>query len=150
MHRQITVGGLVALFVLILLTGYVWTQFSEVDRTRIVAPNGVELTATLVQSVGDRAMGLSNRDSLAYNEGMLFVFSDDEKHGIWMKDMRFSIDIIWLDEKGEVVSIETNASPESYPKVFRPTSPARYVLEVNAGWAQQNNIDVKTKLNLKL
>lgn len=116
----------------------------------ITAPNGAVLTAEVVSGIGDRMRGLSNREYLSYNEAMLFVFPDAGMHGIWMKEMRFPIDIIWLDEQQMVITIESNVSPDSYPTVFNPVTPAKYVVEVNAGWAMQNEVDIKTKLNFKL
>jgi len=57
-----------------------------------------------------------------------------------MKDMQFAIDILWIDENKKIVDITHNAVPESYPSIFQPNSPTKYVLEVNAGWAERNKI----------
>ena len=81
----------------------------------------------------ERAQGLSGRSGLADNEGMLFIFDYDARHGFWMKDMLFALDIIWLDADMNVVHAETDVSPDTYPRSFVPTVPARYVLEINAG-----------------
>jgi len=80
-----------------------------------------------------RNKGLSETSSLASNYGMLFVFPEDDLYGFWMKDMFFPIDIIWIDKNLVIVHIETNVLPETYPKVFFPSVPARYVLELSAG-----------------
>jgi uncharacterized membrane protein (UPF0127 family) len=69
--------------------------------------------------------------------GLLFVFDEPGLHGIWMKDMRFPIDILWLDDAFQVVDVRKNVAPDSYPTVFKPTKPARYVLEVTAGFADR-------------
>lgn len=82
-----------------------------------------------------RAQGLSGRDTLGAGSGMLFVFESADYWGIWMKDMRFAIDIVWLGEEGEVLTVVDRATPASYPRVFVPSSPARYVLELPAGAA---------------
>ena len=91
-----------------------------------------------------RQLGLSGRESLAKNAGLLFDFGKSGVHGIWMKDMNFPIDILWLDENFLVVDIKTNADPASYfqspPRVFEPSVPASYVLEVNAGTVAGYNI----------
>jgi len=79
---------------------------------------------------------------------MLFVFDTDGVWGIWMKDMKFSIDILWLAEDGTVLTIVPNASPDSYPTSFRPTSPARFVLELPAGFASSHDIDIGSKFVL--
>lgn len=76
--------------------------------------------------------GLSNTNSLADQTGLLFIFDEIDEHGIWMKDMNYPIDIIWIDESFTVVDFATNVSPDTYPQVFRPDEPARFVLEVPA------------------
>ncbi len=86
--------------------------------------------------------GLSGHAPLGQYEGMFFVFQDSNKHGFWMKDMLFSIDIIWIDENLKVVHIEKSVSPQTYPTVFFPTVPARFVLEISAGEAQRLSLDI--------
>lgn len=94
----------------------------------------------------ERARGLSGLSSLAENQVMLFVFPSDGRHGIWMKDMRFSIDILWLDAEGQVVHIEEHVSPATYPEVFTPRVQARYVVEMNAGLVEKFHIEVGQKM----
>lgn len=84
--------------------------------------------------------GLSGRKGLDENKGMIFMFDDDGRHGIWMKDMNFSIDIIWVNKHFEVVHIEKNISPETYPEVFSAPVPSRFVIEVEAGFTEAHNI----------
>jgi len=73
---------------------------------------------------------------------MLFVFPEDGKYAFWMKDMRFSIDILWLSADGRVVYMALNVSPDTYPQVFRPDVPARYVLELPAGYAKAHAVRI--------
>ena len=80
---------------------------------------------------------------------MLFIFPKDDKYGFWMKDMLVPIDIFWLDSKGHVVSIASGVATSTYPNVFYPAAPARYVLETAAGFAKDNNIATGTSLQLK-
>lgn len=94
-----------------------------------------------VSSPADVRQGLSGRESLALEEGMLFDFGREAEHCMWMKDMNFAIDIIWLDNEGVVVSALSNVPPESYPNVFcNEDEPARYVIEVNAGIVEMARI----------
>lgn len=97
---------------------------------------GIEIS----RSEAARQRGLSSRDSLPYNAGMLFIFDAPGTHSFWMKDMRFHIDIIWLDSKGTVVGTEERMSPRSYPKTFTPPFPIKYALEVNTGFVRTHNI----------
>ncbi len=88
-----------------------------------------------------RAQGLSGRASLTEGEAMLFVFEQEGSPGIWMKDMQFSIDILWADSEGTIITIKDNVSPDTYPQSFYPNrAEARYVLEVPAGFFSRYDI----------
>ena len=90
-----------------------------------------------------RTQGLSGVTKLRSDEGLLFDFETDGKWGIWMKDMKIPIDILWLDKKGRVVYIVRDAQPElSTKKTFTPNEPARYVIELNAGAAERYMVRV--------
>ena len=65
--------------------------------------------AFIADSDVERKRGLSGRPNLVDGTGMLFVFKESGEHGIWMKDMRFPIDILWLDERLRVVFIKEDA-----------------------------------------
>ena len=149
MSKKTAIIAVLAVIVLLPVVALVERQHT-LRQIIITAPNGAVLSAEVVSGIGDRMRGLSNREYLSYNEAMLFVFPDAGMHGIWMKDMRFPIDIIWLDEQQMVITIKSNVSPDSYPTVFNPVTPAKYVVEVNAGWVMQNEVEIKTKLNFKL
>jgi uncharacterized protein len=95
-----------------------------------------------------REQGLSGRTSLGPGNGMLFIFEHDGNWGIWMKDMRFAIDIVWMDKEGGVVGLEAEVSPQTYPASFYPDSPARYVLELPAGAAAAYGIAIGAKIVL--
>jgi uncharacterized membrane protein (UPF0127 family) len=101
-------------------------------------------TTTVVVEIADTALemtrGLSGRESLPEGRGMLFVMSSTARHSFWMPDMRFAIDIVWFDDNMRVVDVTENATPESYPMIFRPDEPARYALEVPAGYARARGI----------
>ena len=88
----------------------------------------------------ERTQGLSDRTNLAPDTGLLFIFPTITTPNFWMKDMFFPIDIIWLDENWKIIGIEKNLTPETYPKLFFPPSPIKYVLEVNAGFSTKNNL----------
>jgi uncharacterized membrane protein (UPF0127 family) len=92
--------------------------------------------------------GLSGRESLDENAGMLFPYPTEGTPGFWMPDMHFAIDIIWIDKHKRVVGVEHSVAPETYPAVFRAASPVLYVLEVNAGWAQTHNVSASDEVIL--
>lgn len=110
---------------------------------------GVSLTLELATTGAAHEKGLSGRSAVPEGSGMLFVFEKSDKYGIWMKDMLVPIDIFWLDEEGKVVSFISDADPTSYPNVFYPTAPARYVLETAAGFARAHDIATGSSLLLQ-
>lgn len=106
------------------------------------------LTVEVADTELARERGLSGRASLKEGTGLLFVFDKDGTWGIWMKDMNFPIDIVWLDASGVVVSVAAEVSPDTYPEVFYPSALARYVLEVPAGYAEKAGIAEGVKIVL--
>jgi uncharacterized membrane protein (UPF0127 family) len=96
----------------------------------------------------DRMKGLSGVKDLKENHGLFFIFEESDTHGIWMKDMNFSIDVIWFNDFGEVVYIVENMSPDSYPKVYKPDSKSKFILELNAGFVKKNNIKIGDSIDL--
>ncbi|HLP44293.1 MAG TPA: DUF192 domain-containing protein [Candidatus Nanoarchaeia archaeon] len=101
-----------------------------------------DVIVDLADDPAKRTRGLSGRTSLETGTGMLFIFEKSGTYGFWMKDMNFSIDILWLDETGKIVHIEKSLSPDTYPKTVTPASPAKYVLELPAGFSHSENIQV--------
>jgi uncharacterized protein len=104
---------------------------------------GQIVRVSIADSAEERMQGLSGRAGLAPDEGMLFVFEKEGKYSFWMKDMRFSIDIVWISNSGEIVDMHEFVVPESYPTTtFTSREPARYVLELPAGWAKTYNAKI--------
>lgn len=110
---------------------------------------GMSLRIEYATTDAARAKGLGGRASIPSDYGMLFVYEEDGKYGFWMKDTLVSLDMFWLDDKGRVVSIVQGVTPSSYPNVFYPSVPARYVLETVAGFAEAHSIATGTQLYLK-
>ena len=109
---------------------------------------GTTVSVDIASTKATRERGLSGRLALAPNTGLLFIFDQDGMWGFWMKDMLFSIDIIWTDAAGRVVTVAPNLSPQTYPQVFYPTAPAHYALEVPAGFAAAHSIQEGSMMNV--
>jgi len=94
-----------------------------------------------------RTQGLMNRENLAENRGMLFIFDQSGIYSFWMKNTLIPLDIIWLNENKEVVFIEKNAQPcrETCPSI-NPHQKARYVLEINGGLSDKINLKTGDKI----
>ena len=142
------------LFIILFLAYHFWTavNFDNIQSVQIAGQNiKVDLALTPVE----QEQGLSGRQSLAENEGMLFVFESPGKYQFWMKDMNFPIDMIWLapsgdgDREAQVVYIKKNADPKLYPEIYGPGSndgEAKYVLEVVSGFSEKNNLKIGDKV----
>ena len=117
------------------------------DYTRQISIQGVPLQVAVAETENEREQGLSGRAGLSEGQGMLFVFEKDDIYSFWMKDMLFSIDILWIDAEGKIVFLKKDVSPQTYPTPFTPDSPARYVLEVPAGFAMRHEITAGSKVD---
>ncbi|RJR14028.1 DUF192 domain-containing protein [Candidatus Parcubacteria bacterium] len=117
-------------------------QLRPVQVGETIQVGGKTIQVDVADSTEERERGLSGRTSLEKDQGMLFIFPENGQHSFWMKDMNFSIDIIWIAESGEIVHIEQDVAPESYPTIFTPQEESRYVLEVPAGFVGEHSIRV--------
>ena len=113
----------------------------------------VAVTVELARTEAERAKGLGGHDPLGPEDGMLFVFAQAAPHAFWMKGMTFPLDIMWIED-GQVVYLEQDLPPSTPEEtdatrpIFVPQAPARYVLEVNAGFAEAHGIGVGTPVEL--
>ncbi len=89
--------------------------------------------AEIVTDEKDLQKGLSGRPYLENETGMLFIFprASINDSGIWMKDMSFPLDVLWLDKNRTVITIVKDMEPGTYPQVFYPTKDASYVIELS-------------------
>lgn len=122
------------------------------DVIPLTLPSGKVLQVELMVKDEDRAMGLMFRPDLPQDRGLLFVFEEAGFHGIWMKNCRFPIDIVWLDATGRVVHLAEAVPPcakEPCP-VYQPMRKAVYVVELNAGQARREKAAVGAELKFAL
>lgn len=151
---------LITIFVvLVAILAAAWWWFSTTEQP--VDPEQPRINSFVAWQEGDRCLrldvadtpqlrrqGLSGRDGLAADTGMIFSYRVSGEYGFWMKDMKFPIDMIWLDEEDAIVTILPSVAPETYPEVFYPTESARKVVEVSSGVAAELNLEVGDQLNL--
>lgn len=117
----------------------------------LTLPSSKVLQVEVMVSDQDRAMGLMFRPSLPLDRGLLFVFESSDFHGFWMKNCRFPIDMVWLDEQGQVVHLAEAVPPcraDPCP-VYQPLRRASYVVELNAGQARREKALVGSRLRFQ-
>ncbi len=123
---------------LFLLT--VAAEAAEVGRVQI--GNRVVVTVEVARTEAEKIRGLSGRENLAPGAGMLFVYEAPARPVIWMRGMRFPLDILWI-RNGRIVGLVHGAKPPApgeAPPVYAPREEVQYVLEVPAGFAEHHEI----------
>lgn len=122
--------------------------FDKHSTMRTLQVDGHKFSLEVADTTQEQTQGLGDRASLPANQGMLFVFSGTPQvQCFWMKDMEFPLDIVWLGSNKQVVHIEQNVSPDTYPRSFCPSDPAEYVIELNAGTVASTGIRDGQTLN---
>lgn len=137
---------LISLVFILLITFFATFYLSKNNKLYQLEVNGNNINVEIADETTELIQGLSGRQELAKNNGLFFIFSSSDYWGIWMKDMKFPIDIVWIDENGIVVDLKENVSPDSYPEVLKPVEKAKYVLELNSGVAKELGIVKQTEI----
>ncbi len=122
----------------------------EVKRIMI---DDIMLEVEIADTDEKRTLGLMHREVLDEYKGMLFVFPYEDRYTFWMMNMNFSIDILWIDADGNIVYIVSNAKPcKEVSSVsectYSPEVYAKYVLEVNGGFARRHGIVTGSKMTI--
>src|SRR3989344_4316807 len=96
--------------------------------------------------------GLMFRESLDENSGMLFIFSEENFYNFWMKNTLIPLDIIWINSDKKIIFIERNVQPclEEICETYSSGEKALYVLEINAGIAEEIGLEIGDELNIKI
>ena len=117
--------------------------------TTNVQVGGVTVIAEIADDDRERAIGLMNRTSLPEGTGMLFVFDGEKQRSFWMKNTLIALDMIFIAANGTIVDITTMQPCKSlFCKSYKSKLPAKYVLEVNAGFAEKNSIKTGDKVEI--
>jgi uncharacterized membrane protein (UPF0127 family) len=123
-----------------LVISFMATTFKPTTQVRM--GSGI-FSLDIADTESERRQGLSGVTGLGPNGGLLMQFDTSEAHGIWMKDMNISLDIIWLDANKKIVYIVQNAPPERpVSTIYSPKDPALYVIELSAGSVKKSGIKI--------
>lgn len=124
--------------------------FKQEAEAYLVKPEGDTIRHLKLEIADDdyqRETGLMYRQSMEADQGMLFIFENEEPRGFYMKNTYIPLDLIFLDSQNKIVSIAKDAKPESLETI--PSNvPAQYVLEINGGLSDQWNLVVGDSLIL--
>lgn len=92
-----------------------------------------------------RMRGLMQRKAMATNHGMLFVFTEPQRHCMWMKNTLLPLSVAFLDDEGRILNVE-DMKPQTEDN-HCAAKPARFALEMNLGWFRQKGLAAGTKIN---
>lgn len=131
----------------LLIISLLFLILSGKTKTKKVLVAGRPLIVEVADTPQKREQGLSGREKMCSDCGMLFVFDQPGIYPFWMKEMYFDIDILWIiDDKVADITFGAKVPPKeefSAPKIiYQSKSPINSVLEVNAGWVEKNGIEV--------
>src|SRR3990167_8151062 len=99
---------------------FFWSRAGHPADMRTINIDNIYFQVEVADTETLREQGLGGRRSLPAGRGMLFIFDQPGSWGIWMKDMRFSLDIMWAREDGTIITVVPNVTPDTYPLVLRP------------------------------
>lgn len=130
-----------AFFALIILTMAVYLSANAISYKYVAKVNGSKLFLEAASTPQQRQTGLMYRSSLKANAGMLFLFEEKDNVNFWMKNVKFPLDLIFIDDF-KVVKLYNNVKAcytqdcPIYPSIFSVNK----VIEVNAGFCAKNKI----------
>jgi uncharacterized membrane protein (UPF0127 family) len=112
----------------------------------------IRVHVELARTLREISRGLMFREQLRENHGMLFLFHTEQPLGFWMKNTLIPLDIIFISEELEVISAQTRVPPckQDPCPVYRSEEPAKFVMEVNAGFVEKHGISQGNQVEIKI
>lgn len=115
------------------------------DHNQITAEiigKDIKIDLEIAKSQEKLQRGLMFRESLPENTGMLFIFEQERVLSFWMENTKLSLDMIFINSRGEIVTIHEETVPYQRSPLYISDEPAQLVIEVIAGYSEENNIEV--------
>ncbi len=122
--------------------------FEQEGTLTFLRPDGsaaATIAIEIAETQAERARGLMARREMGYDRGMLFLFSEADTTGFWMKNTPMSLDIIFVGPDSQVVSIARRTTPFSEETIY-PGAPKQFVVEVRAGFAERFDLTDSTRI----
>lgn len=140
-RRRLMVCLAIVLAMIAVFLYLVWRQ-RQFGHAQVTLGENLRIAVEVAETDPTRRLGLSGREALAPDRGMVFLFDRADRFGFWMKEMKFSIDIIWIRD-GEIVDLITDvqpAAPGEEMVTYFPRFTADRVLEVPAGFCREHGL----------
>jgi len=128
-------------------------EISFTKEADLVFLNGndtiVGLDIELAETDYEQQTGLMHRSSMDMTQGMLFIYEDERpRPSFYMKNTQIALDLIYINTDMRVVEINRNTKPYDETPI-RANQPAKYVLEVKAGFVDKYSITDSISINFK-
>jgi uncharacterized membrane protein (UPF0127 family) len=144
---------MILLAVLLMSVSLFLVERKESSIIVVTFPSGAEVEAEVADTPEKLLFGLAFRDGLPPNGAMLYIFEENGPHRVRTKEYRFPIDIVWVDESHHVVHLLERVEPcakDPCPLYGPPPEPARYVIQVEAGFIQRARVAAGDELKYTL
>lgn len=150
---KVTRRTVIYLFFSILLLLVVTSFMRTIQQQGVILtlPGGQQVILEIADSPEERMLGLFLMKTLPEDRGMLFIFEPRDPRKLWTRGYRFPIDLLWLDEKFQVLNYEEGVSPchsDPCPNYSPGDERAQYAVAISAGQIKQNGLSQGTRLNL--
>lgn len=147
--------GIIVVFIVGILVLSFFNLFPAGVKKGTVTIASHKFTVEEAQKESDQRKGLSNRNSLDDDTGMLFLFPREDMYAFWMKDMKFPIDILFINDEKIVTIYENVPYPQSTeenlnPPTYLPSEPVNRVLELKAGTVSKYSIKTGDTVTIDL
>ena len=138
------ISGILILTLMGIIFYFEYQKIADKNSITIFTGGGpVKIRAEFAKTPKELEVGLMNRSSLGKNSGLLFIFPDEKTRSFWMKNTLIPLDIIFISSKGRVneITFLMPCPPKTFNcPVYESMNPARFVLEVNAGFTERAKI----------
>lgn len=127
------------------LAGLAQPAFSDAGMPQAELTIGMyRIVAEVAATQEDRMRGLMQRKSMPPSRGMLFVFTEQQRHCMWMKNTLLPLSVAFMDESGRILNVE-DMQPQT-ENSHCAARPARFALEMNLGWFREKGLSAGTKV----
>ena len=152
--KKITTGWVI-IGMLVLIGLYAWFLLrggGEPSHYLLTFPDGTKVVAEIARSDAERLLGMIFKEKLPEDMGMLFIFDEPDRHRLWTKNVRFPIDLIWLNSERRVIGWEEKLMPCSQDPcpTYGPPQPALYALEIPTGFIARHGLKTDAQVVFEL
>jgi uncharacterized protein len=125
-------------------------QASELRTVTIHTSCGEEVTVRveIPDNASEFNRGLMYRTALVEDQGMLFIYEEEQKLSFWMKNTLIPLSIAFIDSEGRIVDIQDMKPLDDDPPDYVSAKPAQYALEVNQGFFEERGVEVGDRAEL--